>query len=74
MEVEDISRTGLRFKAQDTHHLREGDIVKLEFALDDTHNTPLVLTVELKHVSASLVGGEFCDPNIPKALAFYLLP
>ncbi|GLI34043.1 MAG: PilZ domain-containing protein [Deltaproteobacteria bacterium] len=74
MEIEDISRTGLRFRTQDTHHLREGDIVRLEFALDDAHNTPLVLTVELKHVSASRVGGEFCDPNVPKALAFYLLP
>ena len=72
--VEDVSRTGLRISFTSPHGLQPGDIVKIEFSLDDANQSPVILSAEVKHFTETWVGVEYCDPNIPKSLAFYLMP
>jgi hypothetical protein len=72
--VEDLSRTGLAFTTLFQHSLKSGDIIKINFNLDDVHKSRVSLNVVIKRVKDRMVGAEFCDCHIGKALAFYLLP
>lgn len=72
--VEDVSRTGLRISFTSPHGLQPGDIVKIEFSLDDANQSPVILSAEVKRFTETWVGVEYCDSNIPKSLAFYLMP
>jgi hypothetical protein len=64
----------LRIKFFSPHDLQPRDLVKVEFSLDDANHSSIVLNTEVKHITETLVGVEYCDPNIPKSLAFYLMP
>ncbi len=72
--IEDISRTGIRFRTNTKNELPEGKTITLYFVLDDEDRSPIELQVKLVRVRGMDVGGVLSSSNIPKALAFYLLP
>ncbi len=73
MVVKDISRTGLRFRTERNHGIGVGDIVRVSFNLDDSGSTLISKTVEAMRIEGRMVGAKFCDHEIEKALAFYLM-
>ncbi len=74
LNVEDISATGLQFRTQRSNTLKAGDILKVTFMLDDAGKSMISKLVEVKRVNDRMVGAQYCDPTIEKALAFYLMP
>ncbi len=78
MVVKDLSRFGLKFELESKRLLYEGDLLMVEFELDDGHRTLIKKEVRVKSISASLIGAEFLDVgnvNLPdRRLGFYLMP
>lgn len=74
MFVEDLSLGGLSFRTVEPHSLRDGDIVKVRFRLNDTHGTWIHKSVVVRSVRDRTVGAEFVNDGPPdRALGFYLL-
>jgi hypothetical protein len=74
MEVQDLSAGGLGMKIVQRHSLNPGDIVRVSFELDDGPRSHITRNAIVRNVNGSLVGAEFCDNKLDKALAFYVLP
>ncbi len=72
--IEDISRTGMRFRTSTQNQVEAGQNIIVHFVLDDDQRTSLDLKVTVVRVQGLEAGAEYTDANIPKALAFYLLP
>ena len=74
MVVEDLSFSGLRFRTHFKSKLQAGDIVKVQFTLDDNNKSVITRTVIVRRVLDRVVGAEFCDGDICRPLSFYLRP
>ncbi len=74
MEVKDVSMGGLGMMILQRHSLNPGDIVRVSFELDDGPRSHIARNAIVRNVNGSLVGVEFCDNKLDKALAFYVLP
>ncbi|SMC21535.1 PilZ domain-containing protein [Desulfacinum hydrothermale DSM 13146] len=76
MIVEDVSKTGLRFRTFLTHGLRQGDLVHVEFPLNDQPRSLIRGLAEVRWVDGKNVGARFVDlaPPHEKALGFFLMP
>ena len=76
MTVLDISKGGLRLKMTTTPIFERGDILEVEFNLDNNTRTPIKKQVFVRNIRKDIVNVEFCsfDPtdSIDKALGFYL--
>ncbi len=72
--IEDISRTGIRFRTPRQNQLSLRQKITVHFVLDDDQRTSLNVDVTVVRVKGQEAGGKFTSPDIPKALAFYLLP
>jgi c-di-GMP-binding flagellar brake protein YcgR len=74
--VKDISRVGLKFELERNEKLNIGDVVSVEFRLDDRHSSKIKKDVRVRKISGQIIGGEFVnlDPtsSADKALGFYL--
>jgi hypothetical protein len=73
--VENLSIDGIGFDPIKPHGLLSGDIVNVEFTLDDPRRSKVRRTVVVRTVRGSFVGSEFApgQPN-NRDLNFYLLP
>jgi hypothetical protein len=74
MRVVDISQTGLKLKLNVARNFKEGDMLRVEFHLDDNRRTFLDKQVIVRNVRKNMVGTSFGpnereDPNI----GFYLM-
>jgi hypothetical protein len=74
IEVTDVSMGGLGMRIVQRHSLKPGDIVRVSFELDDGPRSQIARNAIVRNVNGSLVGVEFCDNKLDKALAFYVLP
>ncbi len=74
INVQDISRTGIGFTTQFKNNLRVDDIVRVKFMLDDSHHSMISKNVVIKRILDRFVGAEFCNQDLGKVLAFYLMP
>lgn len=74
MTVMDISTTGLKLKLNVERDFKIGDVLKVEFNLDDKRRTHIEKKVVVQNISDHFVGVAFA-PNQPDdpALGFYLL-
>jgi hypothetical protein len=73
MTVKDLSTTGLKIQVDSEHNCIVGDIVQVEFCLDDSHRTPIQKRVIVRNIAGSNIGTEFLPTEaIEKALGFYL--
>jgi hypothetical protein len=74
MIVEDVSKTGISFKVQNkTTSLQIDDILKTRFVLDDANRSVISKNVVVRRVKGLNIGAEFCDNQLDKRLAFYLM-
>jgi len=72
--VYDVSRTGIQFITRGKHDLRIDDIIKVTIVLDDRAGSVISQNVVVRRVKGAAVGAQFCDANLCKTLAFYLMP
>ncbi|SHF19620.1 PilZ domain-containing protein [Desulfacinum infernum DSM 9756] len=75
MIVEDVSATGLRFRSSLNHGLRKGDLVYVEFPLNDPRRSVIKGVAEVRWVDGKNVGAQFVDlaSGSQKALGYYLM-
>ena len=73
MTVKDLSTTGMKLKISTGHHCTVGDVIQVEFHLDDTHRTLIRKKVIIRNIKGADVGTEFAITEaVDKALGFYL--
>ena len=78
MTVEDLSRTGLKFRTKISHNIRMEDMLRVRFILDDTQHSEVHKGAIVKWVTNYVVGAEFVDfdtfNEANRTLGFYLMP
>ena len=76
MTVLDISKGGLKFKMLSTPIFIRGDIIEVEFNLDNKNRTQIKKQVYVRNIKDNFIHVEFCSFNTndsgDKALGFYL--
>jgi len=73
MTVKDLSTSGLKIKINEAHNCTIGDVLSIEFYLDDSHRTLIKKKVLVRNIVGPNVGTEFAPTEaIDKALGFYL--
>jgi hypothetical protein len=59
--IEDISMAGLKFRTRAPHSLEIGEVVKINFILNDDAGSEIWAALQVKHVQGFSIGGAFCD-------------
>ena len=76
MTVLDISKGGLKFKLSSAPLFKKGDILEVEFNLDNKNRTLIRKQVFVRNVKDSIVNVEYCSFDTSdsgdKAIGFYL--
>ena len=71
--IEDISLGGLRFRTRAPHQIQVGEVLKINFILNDDEGLEIWASLMVKHVHDFTVGGEFCDlKDVDGRIARYL--
>jgi hypothetical protein len=73
MEVLDLSRSGLKMKLDMETGVKVGDILRLQFTLDDKQNSEVTKEVTVRSKSGLLLGTEFLSLDHYDKLGSYLL-
>ena len=73
MEILDLSRSGLRMKINAVAEIKIGDILKLQFTLDDKQNSKVTKEVIVRSISGHSLGTEFLSLEHYDKLGSYLL-
>ncbi|MFO7840166.1 MAG: PilZ domain-containing protein [Desulfosalsimonadaceae bacterium] len=74
IQVLDISKTGLRLKLFSRPRFQPGDLITVEFRLDDGKNTLIERDVYVRNIKKDEIGVEFASiPSLDSALGFYML-
>ena len=75
MTVKDISLNGVGIEIYENLDLSVGDVLDIEFRLDDSSKTLIKREVTIRNINNSYIGTEFLKTQIEnKALGFYLMP
>ena len=73
MRVRDLSNTGMKLQINGEHDCTIGDVLEVEFRLDDTHRTLITKRVIIRNIMGSYIGTELAPTEaVDKALGFYL--
>lgn len=76
MEVVNLSRTGLQFRTNGIPEFDIGDVITVEFVLDDKNRSLISKKVKIIRINGTEVGTEFFSPNSADsdstAINFYL--
>jgi hypothetical protein len=73
MEILDLSRSGLRMKIDADAKIKVGDILKLQFILDDKQHSEVIKEVIVRSFSGHSLGTEFLSLEHYDKLGSYLL-
>ncbi|NLI83166.1 MAG: PilZ domain-containing protein [Deltaproteobacteria bacterium] len=74
--VENLSRNGIGFKTVGKYDIKEGDILSIQFSLDNPKASTIKGKIVVKSVNDNYIGAEFfaLDEHAKKELGFYLMP
>lgn len=74
--VEDVSRGGVAFRVVGQGNVEEGDLLDIQFQLDDPERTVIRARVLVRHILEEKIGCQFVnlEPGVQKSLSFYLMP
>ena len=73
MNVKDLSTSGLKIHTNARHNCAVGDVILVEFSLDDNHRTLIKKKVIVRNIVGKHIGTEFAPTEaLDKALGFYL--
>lgn len=74
MTIVDISAGGVKLKLDVDRNLQTGHLLKLEFKLDDTKQTPMQKTVVIRNANSPYYGAAFRDADLyDPVMGFYLM-
>ena len=77
MVVKDVSRNGLSLRVNDTSFMKVGDILEVDFKLDDAKRSPILKEVIIRKIIGFDLGTEFTSVEAgnasDKAIGFYLM-
>jgi hypothetical protein len=77
MVVKDVSRNGLQIRVNDSSYMNAGDILEVEFKLDDNKRSPIRKEVVIRKIVGYDLGTEFTSVDAgnasDKAIGFYLM-
>jgi hypothetical protein len=76
MTVLNLSKGGLGFESMSNGDTQEGDILRVEFTLDNASRAVIKAEVSVRIVNGRYIGGEFrsLDEYAKRTLGFYLMP
>ncbi len=73
MTIKNLSTSGLKLQINTQHNCSPGDVIKVEFHLDDAPMTLIKKKVIVRNVIGKNIGTEFAPTEaLDKALGFYL--
>ncbi len=73
MTVRDLSTTGIKLQVNGDHACAAGDVIKVEFHLDDTQRSLIKKKVIIRNINGKEFGTELAPTEaVDKALGFYL--
>ena len=73
MMVKDISATGMKLAIASSSSLSAGDLLKVEFNLNDPARSPITKKLIVRNINGIEVGTEFAPTEtLDKSLGFYL--
>jgi hypothetical protein len=73
MVVRDLSTTGMKLQINAEHGCESGDVLKVEFHLDDTQRSLIRKKVIIRNINGKEIGTELAPTEaVDKALGFYL--
>jgi PilZ domain len=73
MTVRDLSMTGMKLHINGNHGCEVGDVIKVEFYLDDAQRSLIRKKVIIRNIYRSEIGTELAPTEaVDKALGFYL--
>lgn len=76
--VEDLSRTGIGFRTKGKHTIRENDIIRVKFLLDNDKRSEVSKSAVVRRIHDTFIGAEFIDfdayNETNRTLGFYLMP
>jgi len=73
MTVRDLSTTGMKLQINGDHGCVAGDVIKVEFYLDDTQRSLVRKKVIIRNIIGKEIGTELAPTEaVDKALGFYL--
>ena len=74
MIVRNLSSTGMKLEVHENFDFSKGDVLEIEFQLDDVKRTLIKRKVVIRNIKNSYLGTEFFQTEIEdKALGFYLM-
>jgi hypothetical protein len=59
--IEDISMVGLKFRTRAPHYLKVGEVIKVNFILNDDTGSEIWAALLIKHIQGFSIGGTFSD-------------
>jgi len=73
MTVKDLSTGGLKLQMNEKHGCTAGDVIRVEFNLDDRQRSFIKKKVIVRNIYKQTAGMEFAPTEVAdKALGFYL--
>ena len=73
MKVVDLSISGMKLKIGGNHGCKIGDVIRVEFHLDDPQRSQIIKKVIIRNIMADEIGTELAPTEaMDKALGFYL--
>jgi len=76
MIVVNLSKGGVGLEIVGSKDIREGDVLRVDFKLDNEPRTPIKTDIVVRAVKGQYVGGQFTrlDEHSKTKLGFYLMP
>ena len=75
MVVRDLSSTGLKLEVNGKLNFSPGDVLEIQFRLDDSKNTLIKTKVVIRVIENLYIGAEFFQNETEvNGLGFYLMP
>lgn len=73
IHISNLSRSGLGFTISGLHNIKVGQLLSIEFQLNDKNKTPLKKQAVVRSVRQNYIGCEFRNnSDLEKALGFFL--
>lgn len=72
--VDSISLEGVGFMAESGHSIEPGQILTIDFILDNKMSTPVERTIKITSVRGNSIGAMFFGSARNKTVGFYLMP
>ena len=75
-QIQNISRTGVRFATSKLRNIRQNDVLNVAFTLDDPQRSQVDKQIIVKYINQQAIGGQFSPEDqlsYQKEIGYYLM-